>query len=148
MVQKQPVYVIRDQRNLVGYPGQQIASSLLSRVCAFEHRWDAEELLQKVEEYREYFGKWPRIGMSKGDLGLGEAEGEEPLMVDFLDLEVEEEELTKLKAYCHARGLAVDVIGRRDAGPGRSRITTFAPRPTYKQYRPYLQNLLRSCPTE
>ena len=146
-VQRQPVYVIRDERNILGNPGHQIGGNLMSRVCAFQHRWDAEDVLQNVEAFKEFYGKWPTIGPVKDGLELYASDDDDPIMIDYLDLRVEEDELAKLKTYCHMRGLIVDVIGRRTPGL-KLQSTTYAPRPTFKQYKAYLENLARNRATD
>jgi hypothetical protein len=56
--------------------------------------------------------------------------------VSLHDLETEDVPLKVLKDYAHSRGLAVELMEER-------RMVMMRPRPSYKQYRPYLEALVR-----
>jgi hypothetical protein len=92
-------------QSVVGHQGNQDAAHLMSHVFAFEHQWDAEDMIYRVETFRDHFGRWPTFRVTSGSSATSATnatEGsnclelydtdEDPSMVDYLDLKVEEED--------------------------------------------------------
>jgi hypothetical protein len=134
------VYVLRDDRAFVG------VSSIggQSHLWAFANGDDARKTLREIREFRDAEGRWPTVRelpsrLRPGQGGQPREDGAEFTQVSLHDLETEDVPLKVLKDYAHARGLAVELVEER-------RVVMMRPRPTYKQYRPYLEALVREDP--
>jgi hypothetical protein len=138
------VYVLRDETAFVGVRGVG-PRDLQSHLLAFADRSDAEQTLREIREFRDTEGRWPLMRELPSRLNPNvrmqcEEPGEEDAKVTQValhDLDAEDVPLKMLKDYAHARGLAVELVEKR-------RAVTSRPRPTYKQYKPYLEKLVQS----
>lgn len=129
---------MRDARAFVG------VSSIgpQSRVLAFAEGDDARETLRQIREFRDAEGRWPLVHeissrLRPAERGQLDEDGAEFTQVSLHDLQAEDVPLKVLKEYAHARGLAVELMEKR-------RLVMMRPRPTFKQYRPYLEKLVQS----
>jgi hypothetical protein len=134
------VYVLRDETAFVGVPGTG-GGGPQTHLLAFSERADAEQTLREIHEFRDAEGRWPSVSELPGRTKT--KKGEEPpedgggiTQVSLHELDAEDVPLKVLKDYAHARGLAVEVVEKRRAVMSR-------PRPTYKQYKPYLEKLVQ-----
>jgi hypothetical protein len=134
------VYVLRDETAFVGVPGTG-GGGPQTHLLAFSERADAEQTLREIHEFRDAEGRWPSVSELPGRTKT--RKGEEPpedgggiTQVSLHELDAEDVPLKVLKDYAHGRGLAVEVVEKR-------RVVMSRPRPTYKQYKPYLEKLVQ-----
>lgn len=133
--------MLRDENTFVGVRSAG-PKDLQSHLLAFADADDAHETLRQIREFRDAEGRWPLMRELPCRLRPGGTlepfeEGAEVTEVSLHDLDAEDMPLTVLKDYAHSRGLAVALVEKR-------RVVMSRPRPTFKQYRPYLEKLVKS----